>query len=110
MKKVLVILAVLSVSWLGFVGCNKNANFYEGTFMKGNTADCQNVVTITKSIRDGLPVNTSLYVIFTDSTQATRLKDREKITFKIIKYHRDTVGHFANCLWADYDADIELEN
>ncbi len=110
MKKVIFILTVLSVSFFAFVSCNKNnATLYEGVFIKGN--NCQNIVNITKSIPNGLPVNTSLYVTFVDdSTQVKQLKDREKIAFKIIKYHRDTVGHFANCLWAGYDATIELAN
>ncbi len=92
-----------------FVSCSKNAKLYEGVFIKGNS--CQNIVNITKSIHDGLPVNASFYVTFVDdSTRVKQLKDREKIAFKIIKYNRDTVGHFANCLWADYDATIELAN
>jgi hypothetical protein len=109
-KKVIFILTIISISLFSFAGCNKNnATLYEGIFINGNS--CQNTVSITKSIHDGLPVNTSFYVTFVnDSTRVKQLKDREKIVFKIIKYNRDTVGHFANCLWADYDATIELEN
>lgn len=81
---------------------------YQGVFIKGNNEECQDIVSITKSIPDGLPVKTSLYVTFADSTREKQLKDQEKISFKILYYHRDTVGHFANCLWADYDAIIEL--
>jgi len=109
-KKVIFILAMLSILLFSLVSCSKNAKFYKGDFIKGNFGGCQDIVTITKSIYDGLPVNTSLYVTFTDSTCAKRLNDHEKITFKMIKYNRDTVGHFANCLWADYDATIELEH
>ncbi|HDY75217.1 MAG TPA: hypothetical protein ENH49_01705 [Candidatus Marinimicrobia bacterium] len=107
MKRNFVLLIVISL--FGFVSCSKNAKLYEGIFIKGN--GCQNIVSITKSVHGGLPVNTSFYVYFVDdSTRVKQLKDREKIAFKIMKYNRDTVGHFANCLWADYDATIELEN
>ncbi len=109
MKKVIFIITIISIVLFSFLSCSKNAKLYEGIFIKGN--GCQNIVNITKSIHDGLPVNASFYVTFVDdSTRMKQLKDREKIAFKIIKYNRDTVGHFANCLWADYDATIELEN
>jgi len=108
-KRVIFILAIIFLSLFSFVSCSKNTKLYEGIFIKGN--GCQNIVDITKSIHDGLPVNTSFYVTFVDdSTRVKQLEDREKIAFKIIKYNRDTVGHFANCLWANYDATIELEN
>jgi hypothetical protein len=108
MKKVVFILAIFSALLFAFVSCNKeNTTLYEGTYIKGNAAECQNIVTITRSIPDGLPLNTSFYVTFTDSTLVKKLKDKENIQFKMIKYNRDTIGHFANCLWADYDATIE---
>ncbi len=108
-KKVVFIITIIVISLFSFLSCGKNAKLYEGIFINGNS--CQNTVSITKSIHDGLPVNTSFYVTFVnDSTRVKQLKDREKIVFKIIKYNCDTVGHFANCLWADYDATIELEN
>ena len=111
MKKIIIILTILFTSLFYFVSCSKNNTFYEGVFIKGNVAECQNIVSITKTIHDGLPVNTSLYVTFVDdSARVKQLKDHEKITFKLIKYNRDTVGHFANCLWADYDATIKLTN
>ena len=110
MKKIIIILTVLFTSFC-FVSCSKNNTSYEGVFIKGNGAECQNVVNITKSIHDGLPVNTSLYVTFVDdSARVKQLKNNEKIAFEIMKYNRDTVGHFANCLWADYDATIKLTN
>ncbi len=72
---------------------------------------CPDVVTITRTVSDALPVNTSLYVIFeNDSSQIQHLKNGEKIKFRIISYHLDTVPHLAVCRWATYDAKIELVN
>ncbi len=82
-KKVIFILTIIVISLFSFVSCSKNAKLYEGIFIKGN--GCQNIVNITKSIHDGLPVNASIYVTFVDdSTRVKQLKDREKIAFKII--------------------------
>jgi len=112
-KKVIFILTIISISLFSFAGCNKNnATLYEGIFGKGILADgCPNEVRITKTIPNGLPVNTILAVSFVDdSIKVNQLQGGGKITFKIIKYSPDTTGYLAICIWPTYDATIELAN
>jgi len=109
MKKVIFIFVIVSVLLFSFISCSKKSTLYEGVFRKGGQG-CPNVVSITKSIPNGLPVNATIDAIFSDTIQLQQLKDGEKIDFKILNYGPDTNIYLAVCLIPQYVATIEVVN
>lgn len=103
---------MFSILLFSFAGCNKyDTTLYQGIFTEGgHGGGCPNTVTITKSIQDGLAVNTIIKVDFSDTTQLQQLQNGKKIEFRILSYYPDTNTYLAICFMPQYDATIELSH
>jgi hypothetical protein len=92
---------------IGGMGCEQDNIYYEGKVITLNSGDgCNNIIEISKSIPQGLSVNST--ITFDPSLYNRPLKIGDTVSFKIIKYEEWTGSVLDICIAPKYVGQLEF--
>jgi len=102
MKAKMLLMCIIYISiMLGGIGCKDDISHYEGQVVSLNNGDgCFNIIQITHSIPQGLPVHAT--VEFGLKAFDGNLKVGDIVYFEILTYEKWVGFANANCLWPGY--------
>lgn len=107
-KTYLFILIILFLL-IGEMGCEQNNLYYEGKVISLNSGTgCFNIIEISKSIPQGLSVNST--ITFDPNLYNGQLKIGDTVNFRIIQYKEWTGYVFHMCIAPQYVGQLEFYN
>jgi hypothetical protein len=95
---------------IGGMGCEKDSVvYYEGKVISlNNSSGCNNIIEISKSIPQGLPVNST--ITFDPNLYNGQLKVGDTVYFKINEYVEWTGNVLDICIAPQYVGQLEFNN
>lgn len=89
------------------MGCEQDNIYYEGKVISLNNGDgCNNIIEVSKSISQGLPVNST--IAFDPSVYNRPLKIGDTVSFKILQYEKWEGFVLAICFAPQYVGQLEF--
>lgn len=88
-------------------GCENEDNLYHGQIISLNNGACFNLIRISKSVPEGLPVNTT--IAFEYDPTVIHLNIDDNVIFKIVDYEKFTGTITTLCFFPQYIGQIELD-
>jgi len=107
--KIILFTAFIFFSLIGGIGCEEDNLYYEGKVISLNNGDgCNNIIEISKSIPQGLSVNST--ITFDPGLYNRQLKTGETVSFKVIKYEVWTGYVLDICIAPQYVGQLEFSD